>query len=132
VRFGKEVKRGGEEGDVVGRGLDLNTQCVVYEELGYCPFGWRCRFLGGHIAKVDDGILGKVVDAVKGEGERFEGWESRGHNRVEADELGKDGWKMKERNWAKADVLAKLKQSEVSSNHKCQSIHAKYGLRKQG
>lgn len=33
--------------------FDTTTTCPVFSALGYCTFGWRCRFLGAHVARVD-------------------------------------------------------------------------------
>ncbi|KAJ9091265.1 hypothetical protein QFC19_009175 [Naganishia cerealis] len=39
-------------GDIpVDATFDLTTTCPVYDALGYCTFGWRCRFLGAHVRR---------------------------------------------------------------------------------
>lgn len=100
---------GGE--DVVGKTLDLETVCPVLKDLGYCPFGWRCRFLGAHVkhmaAAVDGEEKEKEADPEKRMGEwQVEHWEQS--------EV-KKGWKQKETNWPEHEVLNALRRSTVSS-----------------
>ncbi|KAI5450446.1 tRNA-dihydrouridine synthase 3 [Naganishia albida] len=41
--------------------FDGATTCPVFEALGYCTFGWRCRFLGAHVAREDGTKPGLVA-----------------------------------------------------------------------
>lgn len=88
---------GGE--DAIGKTVDLATTCPVYAELGYCTFGWRCRFLGGHIKR--------------SEGEQslthVGGWELLGFPDMEGSREGRN----REVNWAKVEVLHSLQKSKV-------------------
>ena len=94
---------GGE--DVVGRTLDLATKCPVYADLGYCPFGGRCRFLGGHVRKVDGG-------ATSNDPTRVGEWEILGVKAKE--EEGEEGeWKRKETNWPRGNICQRLRNSET-------------------
>ncbi|KAF8151441.1 zinc finger dihydrouridine synthase [Crassisporium funariophilum] len=45
--------------------LDLNTTCPVFAETGECRYGFKCRFLGGHIRISDSGELSLVGDEDK-------------------------------------------------------------------
>ncbi|GMK59212.1 hypothetical protein CspeluHIS016_0702270 [Cutaneotrichosporon spelunceum] len=87
---------GGE--DAIGNKIDLATTCPVYAELGYCTFGWRCRFLGGHVRRA--------------EGEesltRVGGWELLGFPDMEGSREGRNA----EVNWPKIDVLYSLQKSK--------------------
>ncbi|EIN14460.1 zinc finger dihydrouridine synthase [Punctularia strigosozonata HHB-11173 SS5] len=42
--------------------VDFHTSCPIHEEVGYCRFGLKCRFLGGHARKIEDGSLELEVD----------------------------------------------------------------------
>ncbi|TYJ52186.1 tRNA-dihydrouridine(47) synthase [NAD(P)(+)] [Cryptococcus floricola] len=96
---------GGE--DALGKTLDLNTVCPVYKGLGYCPFGWRCRFLGGHINKVDPAKEEKKGGPQKRMGEwEVEGWEQS--------ELNEEGWKQGETNWPEFENLQNLRHSTAA------------------
>lgn len=45
--------------------FDFSTTCPVYSALGYCTFGWRCRFLGAHVRRRADGDVSSVGGQVK-------------------------------------------------------------------
>ncbi|KAF8241060.1 FMN-linked oxidoreductase [Tricholoma matsutake] len=45
--------------------VDLNTSCPVFTETGECRYGFKCRFLGGHICLDENGKTTLVVDDVK-------------------------------------------------------------------
>ncbi|KAF9553435.1 FMN-linked oxidoreductase [Agrocybe pediades] len=45
--------------------LDLNTICPVFAETGECKYGFKCRFLGGHVKFSESGELSIVVDEEK-------------------------------------------------------------------
>jgi len=34
---------------------DIGDVCPVYEAIGVCRDGWRCRWLSGHIRKAEPG-----------------------------------------------------------------------------
>ncbi|ODO08283.1 tRNA-dihydrouridine(47) synthase [NAD(P)(+)] [Cryptococcus wingfieldii CBS 7118] len=104
VRLGERLV-GGE--DALGKTLDLNTVCPVYKDLGYCPFGWRCRFLGGHINKVDPAKEEQKGGPQKRMGEwQVEGWEQS--------ELNEEGWKQGETNWPEFENLQNLRHSTAA------------------
>lgn len=53
--------------------FDPTTTCPVYEALGYCTFGWKCRFLGAHVQRVgEQSREGVVADALA---PKVAGWE---------------------------------------------------------
>lgn len=31
------------------KSIDITTRCPVWDELGECRYGFKCRFLGGHV-----------------------------------------------------------------------------------
>ena len=95
---------GGE--DEIGRTLDLGTECPVWKDLGYCPYAWRCRFLGGHVKRLsaEDKADGKEGDAARN-GE----WECLGMESIETATT--DGWKRDEKNWPDNGVLQSLRTS---------------------
>ncbi|RXK36031.1 tRNA-dihydrouridine synthase 3 [Tremella mesenterica] len=105
----EDRKIGGEEG--VGKTLDLNTTCPVYKDLGYCPFGWRCRFLGGHVRRITEGKQVKTSE----EGE----WQLVGGQK--ADE--KVGWKFKETNWPDGGVLHRLRTNTYDYPFSSKYLH---------
>jgi len=39
---------------------DIGDVCPVFEAIGVCKDGWRCRWLSGHIQKAEDGDEGAV------------------------------------------------------------------------
>lgn len=39
---------------------DLGDVCPVYEAIGQCRDGWRCRWLGGHIRRAEPGEEGAM------------------------------------------------------------------------
>jgi tRNA-dihydrouridine synthase 3 len=89
-------RMGGE--DLMGKTIDLTTQCPVFKDLGYCTYGWRCRFLGGHVKHHDDkegadqwDLLGFKDPSSMSETERYN-----------------------ETNWPKSDTLTRLKHNKVS------------------
>lgn len=91
-----EPRMGGD--DLIGKTIDLTTQCPVFKDLGYCTYGWRCRFLGGHVKKHDDKegadqweLLGFKDPSSMSETERYN-----------------------ETNWPKSDTLTRLKNNKVS------------------
>jgi tRNA-dihydrouridine synthase 3 len=45
--------------------IDLNARCPIFEETGDCRHGFKCRFLGAHVRKSDDGKLELVKDEDK-------------------------------------------------------------------
>lgn len=104
-----EIKTGGE--DVVGMRLDTSTTCPVKKDLGWCPYGMKCRFLGDHLRKVEDpaGDKGKGL-----ENERYGGWELTNHQ----EPTGEAGWKQGETNWSDWDTIKKLRFHKVSSRYK--------------
>lgn len=51
--------------DVEGVPLEFKTTCPVFEETGECKHGFKCRFLGGHVRKDNDGSLLLIQDEEK-------------------------------------------------------------------
>ena len=102
--LGNEVVSAGD--DVVGRRLDTTTVCPVKRDLGWCPYGMKCRFLGSHLKRVEEGDNGKGKGA---ENERYGGWELTDH--VEPEQ--KAGWKQGETNWQDHEVIRKLRFHSV-------------------
>jgi tRNA-dihydrouridine synthase 3 len=100
--FAATTERQGGGDDAIGKTVDLATTCPVYAELGYCTFGWRCRFLGGHVKKAE----------VEGEDSltRVGGWELLGFPDMDGSREGRN----REVNWAKVEVLHSLQKSKVS------------------
>lgn len=45
--------------------IDYSTTCVTYQEIGTCNHGFKCRFLGAHVKKSEDGSYELVNDAEK-------------------------------------------------------------------
>jgi tRNA-dihydrouridine synthase 3 len=41
---------------------DFPTRCPVFEATGTCRIGLKCRFLGGHMRKAEDGTVSLVED----------------------------------------------------------------------
>ncbi|WWC85178.1 uncharacterized protein L201_000035 [Kwoniella dendrophila CBS 6074] len=97
-----------EENDIIGKKINLRTVCPVLKDLGYCPYGWRCRFLGGHIKKVDSNqaeseSTGPVTTIGKWELTNFATGEP---------ENKEERWKHGETNWADYNVIGKLKRNQ--------------------
>lgn len=88
--------------DALGKTVDFTTECPVYKDLGYCTFGWRCRFLGGHIRRAE----GDAPDSATRVGQ----WELLGL--PAADGESKEG-KNDEINWPKPDVVNALRKNKV-------------------
>jgi tRNA-dihydrouridine synthase 3 len=62
-----------DESTDISTRFDPTTTCPVYEALGYCTFGWKCRFLGAHVQRVGDSSQeGIVADA---QAPKVAGWE---------------------------------------------------------
>ena len=45
--------------------IDFTTRCPVFEAMGTCRLGLKCRFLGGHVRKTEDGAVVLVEDEEK-------------------------------------------------------------------
>ena len=45
--------------------VNWDVKCPVFETRGECTTGFKCRFLGGHVRKGDDGELSLIVDEDK-------------------------------------------------------------------
>lgn len=132
---------GGEDGDedALGKTVDLGTRCPVEEDLGFCPFGWRCRFLGGHLRKNGEGsgsggvvgsgagsVIGSVVENLVGSvvGSAVGGVIGREANSGGGDRIGQwellrgsctdtDKSKRREMNWSNLSTLQALKSQSV-------------------
>ncbi|KAI0329998.1 zinc finger dihydrouridine synthase [Cubamyces sp. BRFM 1775] len=54
-----------EEGNEVTNSLDLTTTCPVFQRIGECKHGLKCRFLGNHVKRKENGELELLVDEDK-------------------------------------------------------------------
>lgn len=45
--------------------VDFPTRCPLFESTGFCRIGLKCRFLGGHMRKAEDGTVSLVEDEEK-------------------------------------------------------------------
>ena len=54
-KFGHSVKDYLEQKE-----SDIGDVCPVFEAIGICKEGWRCRWLSGHIRKAESGEEGEV------------------------------------------------------------------------
>jgi tRNA-dihydrouridine synthase 3 len=45
--------------------VDFPTRCLPFETTGSCRLGLKCRFLGGHMRKAEDGTVSSVEDEGK-------------------------------------------------------------------
>jgi tRNA-dihydrouridine synthase 3 len=114
---GDGTATGGARTDVVGTTIDLATKCPVLADLGYCPFGFRCRFAGAHVARIDIA----AYSASNGEGSAGASADPKraGEWCVTADlhdPAGmKEGWRMNETNWPESSLLTRLRTDKVSS-----------------
>ena len=45
--------------------IDASTICPYYREHGRCKFGFKCRFLGGHAGRGEDGKLVLLTDPAR-------------------------------------------------------------------
>jgi len=54
-KFGHSVKEYLEQKE-----KDIGEVCPVFEAIGVCKDGWRCRWLGGHIRKAQEGEGGAI------------------------------------------------------------------------
>jgi tRNA-dihydrouridine synthase 3 len=54
----EEIEESGGPSSVV----DFPTRCPVFEATGSCRIGLKCRFLGGHMRKAEDGTVSLVED----------------------------------------------------------------------
>ena len=104
----KESKVGGE--DEVGRTVDLATECPVYKDLGYCPYAWRCRFLGGHVRRMTEKEKSEKKD---GEAFKVGDWVCEGMEGSNGT-IDENGWKRDETNWPSSTVLTTLRNTAVS------------------
>lgn len=93
---------GATEGDdALGKTVDLATQCPVAADIGYCTYGWRCRFLGGHVRRAEG-------DAASAGPAHVGGWELLAQMPAPTDPTSQEG-KHDEINWPKGEVLHQLK-----------------------
>lgn len=47
------------------KSINWNARCPIYDEDGECRHGLKCRFLGGHVRKREDGTLELLRDEEK-------------------------------------------------------------------
>ncbi|GJE98717.1 zinc finger dihydrouridine synthase [Phanerochaete sordida] len=63
--FVKQADEDATMGDAENPSVDFSTTCPVFERTGECKHGLRCRYLGGHVKRKEDGELELVVDEEK-------------------------------------------------------------------
>lgn len=63
--FVKTPPDAGIPGETDDPAVKLKTRCPVFEATGACRLGYKCRFLGGHIHKAEDGTVTVVEDEEK-------------------------------------------------------------------
>lgn len=93
--------------DIVGRRLDTTTICPVKKDLGWCPYGMKCRFLGNHLIKVEAPKEGEKAGPAN---EEYAGWRLTDH--IEPEQ--KEGWRQGETNWQNPEVIRQLRTQSVS------------------
>ncbi|KAG6333598.1 hypothetical protein ID866_5498 [Astraeus odoratus] len=54
-----------QETETEGPSLDFGTTCVCFEEAGECRVGLKCRYLGAHAHRDENGAVTSVVDEEK-------------------------------------------------------------------
>lgn len=93
--------------DIVGMRTDTTTICPVKKDLGWCPYGMKCRFLGNHLVKVEkqDG-----TDKAGPANEEHNGWRLTDHMELEQ----KEGWRQGETNWQNPEIIRQLRSQTVS------------------
>jgi tRNA-dihydrouridine synthase 3 len=60
-----QARHDSSSNDAATSTIDFDTVCPVFEETGHCRHGLKCRFLGGHAQRGDDGEIVLVVDTEK-------------------------------------------------------------------
>lgn len=105
---------GGDENDPVGSRIDTSTVCPVKRDLGWCPYGMKCRFLGDHIKRVSTADDDAAATASSSSSKptpylRYAGWELTDHAGPEE----KEGWKQGETNWQNPEVIRQLRFQSV-------------------
>lgn len=93
--------------DIVGMRLDTTTICPVKKDLGWCPYGMKCRFLGNHLTKVDAPKEGESAGPAN---EEYAGWRLTDH----IEPAQKEGWRQGETNWQNPEVIRQLRSQSVS------------------
>ncbi|KAH7911450.1 hypothetical protein BJ138DRAFT_1179548 [Hygrophoropsis aurantiaca] len=58
----KTVEPEGEKQTDISSSLDPDTVCISFNETGECRLGLKCRFLGAHARKDENGAIALVVD----------------------------------------------------------------------
>jgi len=53
------------EAESESESVDFPTRCPLFEMTGFCRIGLKCRFLGGHMRKAEDGTISSVEDEEK-------------------------------------------------------------------
>lgn len=104
IQIGQGVS-GGD--DVVGKKLDTTTICPVKKDLGWCPYGMKCRFLGNHLVKVEETKEGEKAGPAN---EQYGGWKLTDH--IEPEQA--RGWRQGETNWQDPEVIRQLRGRSVS------------------
>lgn len=93
--------------DEVGIRLDTTTVCPVKNDLGWCPYGMKCRFLGSHLTKVEEAKEGEEAAPAN---EQHGGWRLTSH--IEPPQ--KEEWRQGETNWQNPEVIRQLRFKSVS------------------
>ena len=63
--FVKQVDEDQTMEDAENLSVDFSTTCPIFERTGECKHGLRCRYLGGHVRKKEEGEMELVVDEEK-------------------------------------------------------------------
>jgi tRNA-dihydrouridine synthase 3 len=83
--------------------------CPVFQDLGHCPLGWKCRFLSAHVEKVDASVEdnGKtVVDGYRIKGSLLD------DGLTEEERLRRE--RRDEVNWIEKKAMSAIRSGKVS------------------
>jgi tRNA-dihydrouridine synthase 3 len=84
------------------KSIDVTTRCPVWDELGECRYGFKCRFLGGHVKITPAGESTDVTEELTLVADE----DKKAHAAVS----------MKEINFVGADVQKALRSRKVWDN----------------
>ncbi|WWC69769.1 uncharacterized protein I206_103712 [Kwoniella pini CBS 10737] len=112
-----EIIEFGSEDELIGKKINLKTTCPVLKDLGYCPYGWRCRFLGNHIKRISENEIEDSNNQEQNENvnssstsRKLGKWELLNFSSNDNEIKGK--WKGGETNWIEWETTNKLKRNE--------------------
>lgn len=97
---------------------NAKVYCPTFNELGFCPQGFKCRFLSAHITAP----LPKPTSASAGEAHLVggDGLEEKFAGKLVIDEekkeriIKEEGGKWREKNWIRNDLQSQLRSNNVS------------------